>query len=54
MVMFSRCCCESGDAASIGGKPVWRNHPLTPEARDAFVTDLLKKMTVDEKLVSYV
>lgn len=49
MVMFSRCCCESGDAASIGGKPVG-NHPLTPEARDAFVTDLLKKMTVDEKI----
>ncbi len=24
------------------------NHPLTPQARDAFVTDLLKKMTVDE------
>ncbi|WP_191215862.1 hypothetical protein, partial [Salmonella enterica] len=26
------------------------NHPMTPEARDAFVTDLLKKMTVDEKI----
>lgn len=26
------------------------NHPLTPEARDAFVTELLKKMTVDEKI----
>lgn len=26
------------------------NHPLTPEARDAFVSDLLKKMTVDEKI----
>ena len=26
------------------------NHPLTPQARDAFVTDLLKKMTVDEKI----
>ncbi|MCU5772904.1 beta-glucosidase BglX [Erwiniaceae bacterium BAC15a-03b] len=25
-------------------------HPLTPEARDAFVTDLLKKMTLDEKI----
>ena len=24
--------------------------PLTPEARDAFVTQLLKKMTVDEKI----
>lgn len=23
---------------------------LTPQARDAFVTDLLKKMTVDEKI----
>lgn len=26
------------------------NNPLTLEARDAFVTDLLKKMTVDEKI----
>lgn len=26
------------------------DHPLTPEARDAFVTELLKKMTVDEKI----
>ena len=26
------------------------NHPLTPVARDAFVTELLKKMTVDEKI----
>ncbi|POU03258.1 beta-glucosidase BglX [Escherichia sp. ESNIH1] len=26
------------------------NHPLTPQARDAYVTDLLKKMTVDEKI----
>ncbi|XNM60469.1 hypothetical protein ACLK1T_23290 [Escherichia coli] len=26
------------------------NHPLTPEARDAFVNELLKKMTVDEKI----
>ena len=26
------------------------NHPLTPEARDAFVTELLTKMTVDEKI----
>jgi len=25
-------------------------HALTPEARDAFVTDLLKKMTLDEKI----
>ena len=25
-------------------------HPLTPEARDAFVTDLLNKMTLDEKI----
>ncbi|WLS77700.1 beta-glucosidase BglX [Erwinia pyri] len=25
-------------------------HPLTPEARDAFVTDLLNKMTQDEKI----
>ncbi len=26
------------------------DHPLTEQARDAFVTDLLKKMTVDEKI----
>ncbi len=26
------------------------NHPLTPEARDGLVTELLKKMTVDEKI----
>ncbi|MDP1211745.1 glycoside hydrolase family 3 N-terminal domain-containing protein, partial [Klebsiella pneumoniae] len=26
------------------------NHPRTPQARDAFVTDLLKKMTVDQKI----
>ncbi|KOC92862.1 beta-glucosidase BglX [Winslowiella iniecta] len=25
-------------------------HPLTPQARDAFVSDLLKKMTLDEKI----
>ena len=25
-------------------------HRLTPDARDAFVTDLLKKMTLDEKI----
>ncbi len=49
MVMFSRCCCESKRAASIGGKPVWQSP--ADEARDAFVTaDLLKKMTVIEKI----
>jgi len=25
-------------------------HQLTPQARDAFVTDLLTKMTLDEKI----
>lgn len=32
-------------AAEISGQ-----HPLTPDARDAFVSDLLKKMTLDEKI----
>ncbi len=27
------------------------NHPLTPEARDVFVTELLVKMIVDEQVV---
>lgn len=51
--------CSVGVAVSLAMQPalaenLFGNHPLTPEARDAFVTDLLKKMTVDEKLVSYV
>lgn len=47
--------CSLGIAASLVMTPVFAddiigNHPLTPEARDAFVADLLKKMTVDEKI----
>ncbi|WP_380181221.1 beta-glucosidase BglX [Kalamiella sp. sgz302252] len=29
---------------------IYGQHPLTPEARDAFVSDLLQKMTLDEKI----
>nr|WP_159464506.1 beta-glucosidase BglX [Scandinavium goeteborgense] len=44
-----------GVAVSLALQPamadeMFGNHPLTPEARDAFVTALLKKMTVDEKI----
>ena len=47
--------CSVGVAVSLALQPalaedLFGNHPLTPEARDAFVTDLLKKMTVDEKI----
>ncbi|MGM3313889.1 beta-glucosidase BglX, partial [Enterobacter hormaechei subsp. steigerwaltii] len=47
--------CSVGVAVSLALQPALAedmlgNHPLTPEARDAFVTDLLKKMTVDEKI----
>ncbi len=47
--------CSVGIAVSLALQPaladdLFGNHPLTPEARDAFVTDLLKKMTVDEKI----
>ncbi|APZ71171.1 beta-glucosidase BglX [Salmonella enterica] len=47
--------CSVGVAVSLAMQPalaenLFGNHPLTPEARDAFVTDLLKKMTVDEKI----
>ena len=47
--------CSVGVAVSLALQPalasdMFGNHPLTPEARDAFVTDLLKKMTVDEKI----
>ncbi len=45
---------ESGAATRAGGMNSFGNHPLTPQARDAFVTDLLKKMTVDEKSASCV
>lgn len=47
--------CSVGVAVSLALQPaladtLFGNHPLTPEARDAFVTDLLKQMTVDEKI----
>lgn len=47
--------CTVGVAVSLALQPaladeLFGNHPLTPQARDAFVTDLLKKMTVDEKI----
>ncbi|SCB97494.1 beta-glucosidase [Kosakonia oryziphila] len=47
--------CSVGVAMSLALQPALAeeligNHPLTPEARDAFVTELLKKMTVDEKI----
>ncbi|ELY4664867.1 beta-glucosidase BglX [Cronobacter muytjensii] len=47
--------CSVGMAVSLALQPAlaseqFGDHPLTPEARDAFVTDLLKKMTVDEKI----
>ncbi|HKM98381.1 MAG TPA: beta-glucosidase BglX, partial [Buttiauxella sp.] len=47
--------CSVSFAVSLALQPAVANemfgpHPLTPEARDAFVTDLLKKMTTDEKI----
>jgi len=47
--------CSVGVAVSLALQPaladdLFGNHPLTPEARDAFVTDLLTKMSVDEKI----
>ena len=41
--------CTVGVAVSLALQPaladeLFGNHPLTPQARDAFVTDLLKKM----------
>ena len=47
--------CSIGIAVSLALQPALADemfgpHPLTPEARDAFVTDLLKKMTTDEKI----
>ena len=48
--------CTVGVAVSLALQPaladeLFGNHPLTPQARDAFVTDLLKKMTVHQKIV---
>lgn len=42
-------------AVSLAVQPAFADdifgpHPMTPEARDAFVTDLLAKMTLDEKI----
>ena len=45
--------CSASFAAAILLQPAFADtaaHPLTPAARDAFVTDLLKKMTLDEKI----
>lgn len=47
--------CSVSIAVSLALQPALANemfgpHPLTPEARDAFVTDLLTKMTTDEKI----
>jgi beta-glucosidase len=47
--------CTVGVAVSLALQPaladeLFGNHPLTPQARDAFVSELLKKMTVDEKI----
>lgn len=47
--------CSIAIALGLTVQPTWAeqapvSHPLTPEARDAFVTDLLKKMTTDEKI----
>ena len=47
--------CSVGIAVSLALQPaladeMFAQHPLTPEARDAFVTDLLKQMTLDEKI----
>ncbi len=46
---------SAGVAAALVLQPAlaedfFGEHPLTPRARDAFVSDLLKKMTVDEKI----
>lgn len=47
--------CSVGLAVSLALQPALADdlfgpHPMTTEARDAFVTSLLKKMTVDEKI----
>ena len=46
--------CSVSLAAALTLQPAFAEdlfgpHPLTPEARDAFVTNLLKKMTLDKK-----
>ncbi|OAT78947.1 beta-glucosidase [Mangrovibacter phragmitis] len=47
--------CSVGIAVSLALQPALADdlfgpHPMTTQARDAFVTSLLKKMTVDEKI----
>lgn len=47
--------CSVGMAVSLALQPaladeMFTQRPLTPQARDAFVTDLLKQMTLDEKI----
>ncbi|EPJ5820700.1 beta-glucosidase BglX [Pluralibacter gergoviae] len=47
--------CSVGVAVALALQPalaedIFGNHPMNPQARDAFVSDLLKKMTVDEKI----
>lgn len=47
--------CSVSIAVSLALQPALANemfgpHPLTPQARDAFVTELLTKMTTDEKI----
>ena len=47
--------CSVGVAVGLALQPALAddligNHPMTPQARDAFVSDLLKKMTTDEKI----
>ncbi|WP_058913847.1 beta-glucosidase BglX [Entomohabitans teleogrylli] len=47
--------CSVGIAVSLALQPaladeLFGDHPLTPQARDAFVSELLKKMTTDEKI----
>ena len=47
--------CSVGIAVSLALQPalaseIFSQPPIAPEARDVFVTDLLKKMTLDEKI----
>lgn len=47
--------CSVGVAVGLALQPAQADnqpaqHPMTPQARDAFVNDLLKKMTTDEKI----
>lgn len=53
--IYMKWLCLVGIAVSLALQPaladdLFGNYLLTPEARDAFVTELLKKMTVDEKI----